>query len=135
LVGAAIRVPRTKLPFRQRLPLVPAIRPIRSDSAAIPDFVEECLRLEGPIKSTFRLALRDTTISGVDVPAGSVVMGLIGAANRDPRVFDDPDRFDPKHRGASQLLQRAPHIRVLHPALPQQLLAMVLRVSRAVILA
>jgi cytochrome P450 len=69
---------------------------LRSDPGGIPSFVEECLRLEGPIKSTFRLALEDTVIGGVEVPAGTVVMGSIGAANRDPRVFEDPDRFDPK---------------------------------------
>lgn len=71
---------------------------LRSNPGGIPNFVEECLRLEGPIKSTFRLALRDTRVGDVDVPAGTVVMGLVGAANRDPRVFDDPDRFDPKRR-------------------------------------
>jgi cytochrome P450 len=38
----------------------------------------------------------------VDVPAGTVVMGSIGAANRDPRVFDDPDRFDAKRRNAKR---------------------------------
>jgi cytochrome P450 len=73
---------------------------LRSDRAGIANFVEECLRLEGPIKSTFRLALQDTKIGDVDVPAGTVVMGLVGAANRDPRVFDDPDRFDAKRRNA-----------------------------------
>jgi cytochrome P450 len=73
---------------------------LRSDPAGIPNFIEECLRLEGPIKCTFRLALRDARIAGLDVPAGSIVMGLIGAANRDPRVFDDPDRFDPKRANA-----------------------------------
>jgi cytochrome P450 len=73
---------------------------LRSDPGGIPNFVEECLRLEGPIKSTFRLALHDTRIAGVDVPAGSIVLGLLGAANRDPRVFDDPDRFDAKRRNA-----------------------------------
>jgi len=73
---------------------------LRSDPAGIPNFVEECLRLEGPIKCTFRLALRDAKIAGLDVPAGSIVMGLIGAANRDPRVFEDPDRFDPKRANA-----------------------------------
>jgi cytochrome P450 len=71
---------------------------LRSDPGGIPSFVEECLRLEGPVKSTFRLALNDTQVAGVDVPAGSIVMGLVGAANRDPRVFDEPDRFDPKRR-------------------------------------
>jgi cytochrome P450 len=67
---------------------------LRRDPAAIPNFVEECLRLEGPIKGSFRLALRDTEIAGVGIPAGSIVMAVIGAANRDPRVFPDPDRFD-----------------------------------------
>jgi cytochrome P450 len=73
---------------------------LRSDPSGIPNFVEECLRLEGPIKSTFRLALEDTKIGGEEIPAGTIVMGSIGAANRDPRVFDDPDRFDPRRRNA-----------------------------------
>ena len=67
---------------------------LRGDPGAIPNFVEECLRLEGPIKGSFRLALRDTQLAGVDIPAGSMVMAVIGAANRDPRVFENPDRFD-----------------------------------------
>ncbi len=73
---------------------------LRAEPDAIPNFVEECLRLEGPIKSTFRMALHDSTIGDVAVPAGTIVMGLIAAANRDPRVFDDPDRFDAERRGA-----------------------------------
>ena len=73
---------------------------LRSDPGAIPNFVEECLRLEGPIKGSFRLALRDTQLAGVDIPAGAMVMAAIGAANRDPRVFEDPDRFDPKRANA-----------------------------------
>lgn len=73
---------------------------LRAHPAGIPNFVEECLRLEGPIKTTFRLALHDTQIGGVAVPAGTLVMGLLGAANRDPRVFEDPDRFDPKRANA-----------------------------------
>ena len=73
---------------------------LRANPAGIPGFVEECLRLEGPIKSTFRLALVDTQICGVDVPAGSVVMGSVGAANRDPSLFQDPDRFDARRSNA-----------------------------------
>jgi cytochrome P450 len=75
---------------------------LRSDPSGIPNFVEECLRLEGPIKSTFRLALEDTKIGDAEIPAGTIVMGSVGAANRDPRVFDDPDRFDPKRRNAKR---------------------------------
>jgi len=73
---------------------------LRSDAAAIPNFIEECLRLESPIKGSFRLALRDTQLAGVHIPAGSIVMAVIGAANRDPRVFEDPDRFDAKRPNA-----------------------------------
>jgi cytochrome P450 family 150 subfamily A5 len=73
---------------------------LRRDPGAIPGFVEECLRLEGPIKGSFRLALRDTQVGGVDVAAGSILMALVGAANRDPRVFDDPDRFDARRSNA-----------------------------------
>jgi cytochrome P450 len=73
---------------------------LRGDSEAIANFVEECLRLEGPIKGSFRLALRDTRLADVDIPAGSIIMAVIGAANRDPRVFEDPDRFDAKRSNA-----------------------------------
>jgi cytochrome P450 len=73
---------------------------LRSDPGEIPNFVEECLRLEGPIKGSFRLALRDTKLGGVDIPAGSMLMAVIGAANRDPRVFEDPDRFDARRSNA-----------------------------------
>jgi cytochrome P450 len=69
---------------------------LRSNPGAIPNFVEECLRLESPIKGSFRLALRDTKLAGVDIPTGSMLMAMVGAANRDPRVFEDPDRFDAK---------------------------------------
>ena len=69
---------------------------LRARPEAIANFVEECLRLESPIKGPFRLALRDTRIAGVDIPMGSIVMAMNGAANRDPRVFEDGDRFDAK---------------------------------------
>ena len=86
--------------FRSEQPAL--VESLRSDPNGIPNFVEECLRLEGPIKSTFRLALEDTRIGDVDVAAGTVVMGSIGAANRDPRVFEDPDRFDPRRANAKR---------------------------------
>jgi cytochrome P450 len=73
---------------------------LRADPEAIPNFVEECLRFESPIKGPFRLALRDTKLAGVAIPAGSILMALNGAANRDPRVFSDGDRFDAKRPNA-----------------------------------
>ena len=73
---------------------------LRADATTIPNFVEECLRLESPIKGAFRLALRDTQLAGVDIPTGSIVMAMNGAANRDPRVFEDGNRFDSKRPNA-----------------------------------
>jgi len=75
---------------------------LRGNPQLIPNFVEECLRLEGPIKGSFRLALHDTTLAGVAIPAGSIVMAVIGAANRDPHVFEDPDRFDARRSNAKR---------------------------------
>jgi cytochrome P450 len=69
---------------------------LRADPDGIPNFIEECLRLESPIKGPFRLALRDARLAGVEIPTGSLVMVMNGAANRDPRVFEDGDRFDAK---------------------------------------
>jgi cytochrome P450 len=73
---------------------------LRADPGAIPNFIEECLRFESPIKGPFRLALRDTRLAGVDIPMGSLLMAMNGAANRDPRVFGDGDRFDAKRSNA-----------------------------------
>lgn len=73
---------------------------LRADPSTIPTFVEESLRFESPIKGDFRLARSATTVGGVDVPAGTTLMVHYGAANRDPRVFDDPDRFDPDRPNA-----------------------------------
>lgn len=66
---------------------------LRGERDRIPNFVEECLRLETPLQSTFRLAKVPTTIGGVPIPAGTTVMLLPAAANRDPRRFDDPAEF------------------------------------------
>ncbi len=67
---------------------------VRAEPARIPEFVEEVLRLENPVKTLSRLAVRPATIGGVAVAAGSVVTVNIGGANRDPRRFPEPDRFD-----------------------------------------
>jgi cytochrome P450 len=73
---------------------------LRARPEGLRNFIEECLRFESPIKGPFRLALADTRLAGVEIPAGSVLMALNGAANRDPRVFEDPDRFDAKRSNA-----------------------------------
>ena len=66
---------------------------LRAHKDRIPDFVEEALRIESPVKADFRLARRNATIGGVDIPAGTPVMLLNGAANRDPRRFECPAEF------------------------------------------
>jgi cytochrome P450 len=66
---------------------------LREDTDRIPGFLEEVLRVESPVKADFRLARRRTSIGGVDIPAGSPVMLLNGAANRDPKHFECPAEF------------------------------------------
>ena len=56
--------------------------------------VEEVLRHDSPVQLTGRTAVRDTTVAGIDLPAGTTVLIMLGGANRDPAVFADPDRFD-----------------------------------------
>jgi cytochrome P450 len=65
-----------------------------SDPLLVPSAVEEALRYDPPAQSNIRRATPDTTIAGRDIPAESLVLLLIGSANRDPRKFPDPDRFD-----------------------------------------
>jgi cytochrome P450 len=59
-----------------------------------PNAVEEILRYESPVQFTTRRAVRDTLVCGVPVRAGTFVSAMIGGANRDPEVFDQPNRFD-----------------------------------------
>lgn len=66
---------------------------LRDDRTRIPNFIEEALRFESPVKGDFRLSRVPTSIGGVDLPAGATVMVLNGAANRDPRRFENPDEF------------------------------------------
>jgi cytochrome P450 len=85
LLGAALRVLAERADLQQAL---------RDDRSLIPNFIEETLRLESPIKGDFRLSRVPTTVAGVDLPAGTTVMLLNGAANRDPRFFENPGTFD-----------------------------------------
>jgi cytochrome P450 family 150 subfamily A5 len=73
---------------------------LRNDRERIPGFIEETLRYESPLRSQFRMARRRVTVAGVDIPAGSNLLLLPGAANRDPSAFPDPDRFDPERKDA-----------------------------------
>src|SRR5512134_379646 len=67
---------------------------VRRDRSLIPQAIEEAVRWEAPLLVITRLATRDTQLAGVPIPAGSTVMPLLGAANRDETRYPDPDRFD-----------------------------------------
>jgi cytochrome P450 len=86
LVSSAIRFIADNPGFEARL---------RADRSRIPAFLEETLRMESPVKSHFRMASKTTNIGGVEVPAGTTVMLLPGACNRDERKFADPNTFQP----------------------------------------
>lgn len=84
LLGAALRVLGDRPDIQQRL---------RADRSLIPNFIEECLRMESPVKSVFRLARKTTKLGETPVPAGTVVMVSPGAVNRDPNRFECPHEF------------------------------------------
>ena len=85
LLSATLQVMGDRPDIQQRL---------RDDRSLIPGFIEESLRMESPVKCDSRLARRATTVGGVDIAPGTVVMVLPGAANRDPRRFENPHEFD-----------------------------------------
>ena len=66
---------------------------LRDNRGLIPNFIDETLRMESPVKSDCRLARRTTRIGDVEVAAGTTVVILNGAANRDPRRFESPAQF------------------------------------------
>lgn len=73
---------------------------LRADDELVTNFVEEMLRIESPVKSDFRMAVRTTTVGGVTIPAGASVLIAPGAANRDPSQFEDPDVVKPDRPNA-----------------------------------
>jgi cytochrome P450 len=67
---------------------------LREDRSKIPAAFEELLRYEGPSQYQVRYSMREVTLHGTTIPAGSAVLLINGAATRDERMFGDPDRFD-----------------------------------------
>jgi len=67
---------------------------IRQDRGLIPQAIEEALRWDGPVAVQLRVAAEDMVLGGVQVPAGAKLDVVAGAANRDPALYPDPDRFD-----------------------------------------
>ncbi|GAA1936614.1 cytochrome P450 [Nocardioides hwasunensis] len=67
---------------------------VDADPSLWANVVEETLRLDPPVLLTGRMAVRDTTLADQPVRAGAMVTAILGGANRDPAVFEDPLRFD-----------------------------------------
>jgi cytochrome P450 len=67
---------------------------LRSDPNLVPSAVEELLRYESPSQHTARLAPPGAVLGGRQIPEGDAVIAVMGAANRDPERFGDPDRLD-----------------------------------------
>ncbi len=67
---------------------------IRSKPELMRGAIEEMLRYDGPVQSTFRTATKDTVIGGSPITAGMGAFVIIAAANRDPAQFKDPEKFD-----------------------------------------
>ncbi len=67
---------------------------LRDDPELTKAAVEEFLRFDGSVQINHRLLQRSMTLSGVEVPEGEMVYAMLGAANRDPAQFEEPDRLD-----------------------------------------
>jgi cytochrome P450 len=67
---------------------------LRADPSKARAAFEEAVRLETPVQTFFRTTTRDVELGGAAIPEGEKVLMLLGAANRDPRKWPDPDRYD-----------------------------------------
>jgi cytochrome P450 len=77
---------------------------LRADPSLIPAAINEILRMEAPVQGFSRYVARDYDLDGVALQQGSRAIMFYGAANRDPRQFSDPDRFDIRRDNAGRHL-------------------------------
>ncbi|WP_286979334.1 cytochrome P450 [Haliea sp.] len=68
----------------------------RADRSLVPQLLEEQLRYQPPVQSLFRHTTKELVLGGVNIPENSLVMPLLGSANRDPEKFPNPNTFDLK---------------------------------------
>jgi cytochrome P450 len=76
---------------------------VRAERGLVPAAIDESLRLEPPLGTTWRLCISDVELGGVTIAAGSPVAVCVSAANRDPRCFEAPDRFDVRRRDEAHI--------------------------------
>jgi cytochrome P450 len=94
LIGTAAELLAT------RPKLASAVRRGETQIAAV---LEETLRFDAPVQVMFRTTTREVDIAGSTIPRGATVAALLGSANRDPRAFPNPDRFDPDRDATEHL--------------------------------
>jgi cytochrome P450 len=103
---------------------------VRANPALIAPLIEEMLRVEAPVQGMFRVSTADSTIGGVEVPAGSVIWLVYGSANVDPETFPDPQALDLEG-------ERAPHVsfaRFEHFCLGSSIARLELRIAAELLL-
>jgi hypothetical protein len=76
---------------------------VRADRSLVKAAVEETLRWAGPVGTSTRQATRATELAGVELPQGALIGAVLSSANRDPRRFTDPDRFDVHRKEGAHL--------------------------------
>ena len=84
---------------------------LRQEPERIPDFVEETLRYDAPVKVSYRLAIKDTQVGHLSVRAGTIVAVCLTAASNDPKHFENPGAFniDRPHVRDHMGFSRGPH--------------------------
>jgi cytochrome P450 len=95
LIAASARTLAERPELQQRL---------RDNPSLIAGFVEEMLRLEAPVQGLYRTAVEEAVVGGVPIPAGSHLMLVYAAGNRDARRFPDPETPDPERENAMRHL-------------------------------
>ena len=80
-----------------------ALTALREDADRIPDAIEEMLRFDSPVQGLARFATRDVELNGARIGKGDIVLAMVGAANRDPEAFANPDAFDLERGGGRHL--------------------------------
>jgi cytochrome P450 len=85
---------------------------VRKQPERIPKLLDEVMRWMSPVQSAVRHATRDVRLATADIQRGDVVACMLGAANRDPSVFEEPDQFRPQrpNSGAHLGFATGPHM-------------------------
>lgn len=99
----------TAIAFKFLLENPDALAEVRADRSLVAGVVEEALRMEPSAAVVDRYATADTELGGVRIGAGDLVRVSLAAANRDPEVFEHPDRFDIRRPSQHVTFARGPH--------------------------